>query len=433
MVRWQERFILGYRTAEIALAVIAVLFVGVNGLGLALAREGSWRAAHWGAIGVWVILLGGMVAIFNRFLSRHDPLLLPLIGLMMGWGILLIARLAPAFLWRHLLWVTLGGVALTLTAILPANLSYLRQYRTIWLVAGLLLLGLTLFFGVNPSGFGAALWLRIPLLPDVYFQPSEALKLLALIFFASYFDGRERLLQVGRSRFSLPDALPYLAPLLLMWGFCLILLTLQQDLGAATLFFVAFLVLLYVATGEKIYVVAGMLLLLIAGIFAYFQFDLVRLRIDAWWNPWPEATDRAYQIVQSLYALAAGGIWGQGIYQGFPEYIPVVHSDFVFAAVGEEWGLFGALGLVACFLTLTYRGLRIALLAKRPFLMYLSVGISTLFAAQTLLIMGGVTKLLPLTGVTLPFLSYGGSSMFVSCIMGGLLLHISGETERIGI
>ena len=427
---WSQRWNVGYHTAELLFFLIAGLFVGINGLALALARDGSWFAPHHWAILAWGGIMGVMLLLFRRYRRRHDPLILPLIGFLMGWGIILMARLAPVFLWRHFLWMSLGALALTSIALLPANLDFLRRYRYTWLFAGLLLLTATLIFGVNPSGFGAALWLRFPLLPNVYFQPSELLKLLLLIFLASYFDGREQLLQVGQMRVGLLSAFPFLAPLLLMWGFCMILLVLQQDLGAATLFFLLFLTLLYVATGERLYWMAGLGLLLLAGIFAYTQFALVQLRIDAWWNPWPEATDRAYQIVQSLYALSAGGVLGQGIYQGFPEYIPVVHSDFVFAAIGEEWGLIGSLGILLCFLLLTYRGMRIALLVRRPFLSYLSAGIATMFTAQTLLIMGGVTKALPLTGVTLPFVSYGGSSMLVSCIMAGLLLRISGEVER---
>jgi cell division protein FtsW (lipid II flippase) len=315
-------------------------------------------------------------------------------------------------------------------AVFLTDLDILARYRYTWFVAGILLLATTLIFGVNPTGFGAALWLKVPIIPNVYFQPSELLKLLLLIFLASYFAGRDHLLQVRQSRFGFLDTFPYLAPLLLMWGFSMLLLILQEDLGAATLFFVVFLALLYLATGEWIYVAGGGVLLGIAGIFAYTQFALVQLRLETWLNPFPEAQDRAYQIVQSLYALASGNIMGTGIYQGFPEYIPVVHSDFVFAAVGEEWGLIGTWGLVACFALLAYRGMRIAMLAENSFPFYLSAGISLIFTTQALLIMGGVTKVLPLTGVTLPFVSYGGSSLLISCVMAGLLLMMSGAEHQ---
>jgi len=205
----------------------------------------------------------------------------------------------------------------------------------------------------------------------------------------------------------------------------MILLVWQRDLGTASLFFVLFLALLFLATGSRFYLVTGLFLLLIAGVSAYILFDVVSLRVDAWWNPWPEALDRAYQIVQSLYAIAAGGLLGQGIGQGYPDFIPVVHSDFVFAAIAEEWGLIGSLSLMGVFMVLAYRGFRTAMNDKRAFRFYLASGITLLFSFQALLIMGGVTKLLPLTGVTLPFISYGGSSLLISSVMLGLLLHMS--------
>jgi len=353
-----------------------------------------------------------------------------LYALLTGWGLILIDRLAANFLGRQVIWLLLSTAVLLAVSILPPNLRFLRRYRYTWLFAGLILLATTLIFGVNPSGFGAALWLPVPFVGQVYFQPSELLKLLLIIFLASYFEERETLLRVSTGK-GLLSSLPYLAPLLLMWGFCIILLVWQQDLGAATLFFVLFLSLLYLATSDRRYVLIGSGLMLLAAIFAYFAFrDLVALRIDAWWNPWPDANNRAFQIVQSLYALAAGGILGQGVGQGSPFYIPVVHSDFVFAAIAEEWGLVGSISVIICFLLLAYRGLKLALLAQRPFYRYLSAGITILFTAQTLLIMGGVTKLLPLTGVTLPFVSYGGSSLFISSLMLGLLLFVSGRVEN---
>ncbi len=312
---------------------------------------------------------------------------------------------------------------------MPRNLSLLRRYRYTWLIGGLFLLASTLLFGVNPSGAGAALWLPLPL-PfggSGYFQPSELLKLLLVVFLASYFADRQALLRQGQSRGGLRGALPYLAPLFLMWGFCMVLLVWQRDLGAAALYFLVFLALLYLATADGRYVLVGLLLLLLAAVIAYFLFDVVALRVDAWWNPWPESLGRAYQIVQSLYAIAAGGITGQGVGQGYPTFIPVVHSDFVFAAVAEEWGLVGSMGLVAVFMMLAYRGLRSAMQTLRPFRTYLAAGITLLFAIQSLLIMGGVTKLLPLTGVTLPFISYGGSSLLISSVMLGILIFLSSE------
>lgn len=416
---------------ERVLLLLAALFVFANALSLSLVQQGTIQWHHLWAPGVWLGLMGVAHWLLCRYKPQRDPLLLPLLGLLNGWGLILIDRLASNFLGRQVLWLLLGTAVMLAIAIFPPNLHWLRRYRYSWLTVGILLLAATLLFGTNPSGFGARLWLHLPLpfLGRVYFQPSELLKLLLVVFLASYFDEREPLLRLRQGQKRLA-ALPYLAPLLLMWGFCMVLLVWQRDLGAAALFFIVFLALLYLASGEKRYLWSGLGLLLLASLFAYFRFDLVALRVDAWWNPWPDADNRAFQIVQSLYALAAGGVSGQGVGQGFPDYIPVVHSDFAFAAIAEEWGLIGSLGVVACFALLAHRGLRIAALARRPFQMYLAAGITILLSTQAFLIMAGVTKLLPLTGVTLPFVSYGGSSLLMSSVMAGLLLYLSDKGQR---
>ncbi|MBK6327549.1 MAG: FtsW/RodA/SpoVE family cell cycle protein [Chloroflexi bacterium] len=419
----------GRRQALLLLIVAA--FVLTNAAALSLAVDGALRWSHVWAPLVWLGLVGVAHGVLHRFKPRRDPFIFPLAALLTGWGLVLIDRLAANFLARQVIWLVLGTAVLLAITTLPHNLRLLRRYRYTWLSGGLLLLAATLIFGVNPSGYGAALWLPVPFIGQVYFQPSELLKLLLIIFLASYFDEREAMLAASKQN-GWAGILSYLAPLLLMWGFCIVLLVWQRDLGAATLFFIVFLALLYMATGDIRFVLAGSGLMLLAGIFAYFAFDLVALRVNAWWNPWPDAADRAFQIVQSLYALAAGGILGQGVGQGFPIYIPVVHSDFIFAAIAEEWGLVGSLSTVLIFVLLAYRGLRLALMARRPFQRYLAAGITILISAQALLIMSGVTKLLPLTGVTLPLISYGGSSMLINSAMIGLLLYMSGAVEEIG-
>jgi cell division protein FtsW (lipid II flippase) len=410
---------------EVILLLLAAAFLFVNATALSLVRTGEVNGRFFTAPLIWLLLMGIAHLLLRWRLPRRDPLLLPLYALLTGWGLLLIDRLAANFLLQQTIWLVVATIALIVAASLAQrHLDWLRRYRYTWLIGGLLLLAITLLFGVNPSGFGAALWLPIPLSGQVFFQPSELLKLLLIAFLASYFHERESLLRLSRQRGS-RFVLPYLVPLLLMWGFCMVLLVWQEDLGAATLFFVLFLCLLYLATGRRGYVLLGLGLLLLASLIAYYLFSVVALRIDIWLNPWPEANNRAYQIVQSLYALAAGGFWGTGIGQGYPNYIPVVHSDFAFAALTEEWGLLGGLSVVVCFILLAYRGFRIAALAQRPFHTYLAAGITIMFSIQALLIMGGVTKLLPLTGVTLPFISYGGSSLLVSGIMMGVLLLLS--------
>jgi cell division protein FtsW len=218
---------------------------------------------------------------------------------------------------------------------------------------------------------------------------------------------------------------------LLMWGISVVVLVWQRDLGTATLFFVVFIVMLYLASGRVWLLLGGLLLLIAAGTTAYYLFDVVALRVNIWWNPWPTADSDAYQIVQSLMAVSDGGIFGQGIGQGRPTVIPVVHSDFVYAAIAEEWGLIGVIGVMVCLGIIVVRGMRIAVLSRQRFRSLLAAGLSVMLAAQSILIMGGVLKLVPLTGVTLPFVSYGGSSLLTCFMIIGLLLVLSREERTL--
>lgn len=405
---------------ERVLLALAVVFVWLNHLALTLVR-GVGLAGLWPAL-VWLACVGVAHLVLSRLLPQRDPWILPIVMLLTGWGLALVARLAPRFVVRQTVWVVVATLALLVISALPPDLRLLRRYRYTWLLIGLALLGATLLLGTNPSGipYAPRLWLGGW---GIYFQPSEPLKLLLVVFLASYLAEKREILLEATSRFA---PLPYLGPMLLMWGFCVVLLIWQRDLGTAALFFIVFLVMLYLSTGQAEYGLAGLLLLLVAGVVGYALFDVVQLRVDTWWNPWPEADDRAFQIVQSLLAFAAGGLFGQGIGQGMPTYIPVVHSDFVFAAIAEEWGMLGTLGVVACFTVLVLRTLRIAAVRLRArFLSLLGAGIGTLLGVQALLIMAGTLKMIPLTGVTLPFVSYGGSSLLSSFVMVGLLLRIS--------
>jgi cell division protein FtsW (lipid II flippase) len=437
------------RRESLLLGLVAIFIIS-NAAALSLVRDSALTWSHLYAPLVWLVVIALAHLLLRLFRPGRDPFILPIFALLTGFGLLLQDRLAPNFLGRQTLWFTLSTAALLIIAIVPQTLMPLRRYRYVLLLGGLLLLAITLVFGVNPSGSGAALWLPVPFpfVGQAYFQPSELLKLLLVIFLASYFTEqaplyhyRKRIAQSseGRPKVTLRTffrQLPFLGPLLLMWGFTLLLLVWQQDLGAAALFFIVFVVMLYLATGQKAYLRSGLALLLLAGIIAFFAFDtVVAGRIRSWLNPWPNASDRAYQIVQALYAQAAGGVFGQGIGQGFPDYIPVVHSDFALAAVAEEWGLVGSLTIIACFAVLAIRGLRVAVQATRGdqgqlFYAYLAAGLVTLLTVQSLLIMGGISRLLPLTGITLPFVSYGGSSLLVSSMAIGFLLFLSAKTPR---
>jgi cell division protein FtsW (lipid II flippase)/cell division protein FtsI/penicillin-binding protein 2 len=363
-------------------------------------------------------------AFLNRHLPDRDPLLLPVGALLTGWGLVLIGRLAINFLLRQTVWLLISMAALLAIVRLSRNLRWLRRFRYTWLFGGLALLAATLVFGVNPSGYGPRLWLGAW---GIYFQPSEPLKLLMVVYLASYLAERRELLISERWRvgpWQLPP-LAYVGPLLAMFGLTIVLLGWQQDLGAAMLFFFTFLAMLYLATGQWEYVATGLALFLVVGAAGYRFSDRIALRVDGWLNPWPGAADRSFQIVQSLLAFGAGGILGQGLGMGNPTYIPAVHTDFVFAAIGEEFGLAGTLVTIALYGILMLRGFRASARASRPFEHYLAAGLTGGLIIQAWVIMVGNAKLAPIAGVTLPFVSYGGSSLLISFIALGLLLRIS--------
>lgn len=409
---------------ERILLILAGAFLIVNYTALSLQRP---DVSFWLHFGVWLTCVVTGHLLLNRYLPQRDPILFALVMLLSGWGLLLIERLTPLFADRQALWLIIATTALIAAAAFPHMLRWLRRYRYLLLILGLGLLIATIILGRNPSGFGPELWLGFG---QIFFQPSEALKLILVAFLASYlgeeFPVMNTFSQPGRLRLWLPVRI--FGPILLMWGLCVVLLVWQRDLGTAALFFLVFSLLLYVASGRILIFISGMALMLIAGYVAYLLFDVVQSRVDIWLNPWPEASNRAFQIVQSLMAFSAGGIFGEGIGQGVPTYVPVVHSDFVIAALAEEWGLLGVLTVIAAVALLIVRGTRSGLIhSERPFHVLLASGLSLMLGVQSLLIMAGTLKLLPLTGVTLPFLSYGGSSLVVSFIMVGLLIRLSGD------
>lgn len=416
------------RRRELILLLLAGVFTFVGLFMLSLTRETT--VSYWMVFVAWVGCAVGGTVILNRYLPNRDAILFPLAMFLSGWGLVLIERLAPLFADRQAVWLIVSVVAMLITAISPHLLHWLRSYRYILLALTLILLVSTIIFGRNPSGFATApqLWLG---LGSVYFQPSEVMKVIIVAFLASYLGEQTATLRATEQkqfgdhrRLGLSPRL--IGPMLLMWGLSVVILVWQRDLGTAMLFFVVFLLLLYITSGDIRILIGGFGLVVVAGLVAYHLFSVVQLRIDIWLNPWVEADGRAYQIVQSLMAFGAGGIFGTGVGLGSPDYIPVVHSDFIFSALSEEWGLLGVIAVLSVFAILTVRGFQIGVThSGRPFYTLLAVGLTLMLAIQTLLIMSGVLKLLPLTGVTLPFMSYGGSSLLVSFIMLGLLLRLS--------
>ncbi|MDX1436885.1 MAG: FtsW/RodA/SpoVE family cell cycle protein [Anaerolineales bacterium] len=405
---------------ESRLLILSAAFLFIYALTLSLspaARLRDWSApllwSHWLGYAAWLLSFLILHLRLSRRLENRDPYLLPIAGTLVGWGLLTIWRVAPVFGARQTIWLALAVVLTLLLLRLPRDLGYLRQYKYLWLTGGLILTALTLILGTNPTGFGPRLWLGCC---GVYFQPSEPLKLLLVIYLAAYLADRQLLV---------PRLLPLLAPTLLLIGLAIGLMLAQRDLGTASIFLILFVTVIYFATGRHRFLLVGAGILILAGAAGYLLYDVIRIRVDAWINPWADPIGRSYQIVQSLLAVAAGGMLGRGPGLGSPTFVPVQHSDFIFASIAEETGLVGTIALLVLLAGFTVRGLRVALNAPGKFRRYLAVGLVVYIGAQSILIIGGNLRLLPLTGVTLPFVSYGGSSLFTSMLALLFLIKIS--------
>lgn len=423
----------GGRLIELELLITACLLL-IAGLGILIVEAGG--AVRWADLAIVGGFAGLFLALSMALALRgwgEDQVLLPVAALLAGVGMVMARRLEPDLLARYgaayggialkqVIWVLLGVAVLALVSFVPWRMQWLRHYRYTWLALGLLLVGLTATFGVERNG--ARLWLNLGFFQ---LQPVEPLKILLVAYLAAYLDDRRDLighafLQIGGLR--LPP-LPYLLPILLMWGLTAGLIVVQKDLGAALLFFAIFLAMLYLVTGRASYVAAGLLAFAAAAAALYPIFAHVRVRVDAWRDPWADPFGAGYQMVQSLYALANGGLAGAGLGLGDPTSVPESHTDFVFTAIGEELGLVGALGLLLCYALLAWQGYRIARSARDGFQQLLAAGLTTAIVAQALIITAGTTNLIPLTGITLPFVSYGGSSTLVNFAMIGILMRVS--------
>ncbi|HUH97687.1 MAG TPA: FtsW/RodA/SpoVE family cell cycle protein [Anaerolineales bacterium] len=409
------------RRLLIAVAVFLFLYSAILTLSPAV-REQTWnvpyRWSHWIGLAIWAACCIVADRFAGRQLPRRDPLLLPLGALLSGWGLLTIWRLDSAFGIRQSIWLMVSTAILVAIFQLPADLSLLRRYKYILLTSGIVLTGLTIFLGTNPEGYGPRLWLGCC---GVYLQPSEPLKLLLVIYLSAYLGNR----WMTRVRF-----FRWLFPTLFVTGLALLLLLFQRDLGTASIFLLVYAVVLYAATAERRVLLATALMLALAGVIGYFFIPLVHERISAWLDPWADPSGHGYQIVQSLLAIANGGMIGRGPGLGSPTLVPVAQSDFIFTSVAEETGLLGTTALIISFGLLLGRGLRAALRAPDRFRRTLAAGLSAYLGIQTLLIINGNLRLLPLTGVTLPFVSYGGSSLLTAFVALGLLLIISNQAEN---
>jgi cell division protein FtsW (lipid II flippase) len=414
--------------------LIPALVLTTLGFALVYTQKSStltWSSLTYGAL---FLALFAIAHIGRRVLApRADPYLLPVTALLSTLGILMIYRLNEKLALQQALWLVVGLVAFLLVLVFVRDLKVLRDYRFVIGIAGLLLLLFTAIFGREING--ARLWVA---LGPIRFQPAEFGKILLVVFFAAYLvDIREALTVSTRRILGVPlPPFRYLAPLLTIWVLSMVLMIFMKDLGTSLLFFGALLALLYVATGRFFYVIVGLLLFVAGAALLYYIFPHVQTRVDTWLDPWKDPSGKGYQIVQSLFALASGGLFGRGLGQGYlilqsgHTIIPALETDFIFSAIGEELGLVGAVGIIILYMIFTYRGLRMAVRARDDFSRLLATGLTSIFALQAFIIMGGVIKLIPLTGITLPFVSYGGSSIVANFVLLALLLRTSDQVAR---
>jgi cell division protein FtsW (lipid II flippase) len=388
------------------------------------------------------LYLGALAVVHVAFVlagRRTDQVLLPAVAMLGGIGLLLMQRLPQGLVTQSLgplelglgqlqvMWLLIAIAVLAVLALAVRSDRWLRTYKYTWAAAGITLLLLTFVFGTDVNG--ARLTLSIG---PISGQPSELLKVILVVFLAGYLSENRSLLAEESTRLGpirLPP-LPYLAPMVAMWAIALGVVVVQRDLGAALLFFAVFLALLYVATGRPSYVAGGVVLFLVGSWVLYQLFGHVQQRVDNWLDPFRDPSGAGFQTVQALYAFARGGILGVGLGAGLPTIggnlpVPAVHTDYPLAALGEELGLVGLLAIMGLYLVVVERGLRIAASAHDEFRAILAAGLSLVIGIQAFIIAAGNLKLIPLTGITLPFISYGGSSLLANAIAVGLLLALS--------
>ena len=440
------------RRTEFSLLVIVAITLLVGGASLGAGLDAQ-RAAAAGTTPATIDLmppdLRGLVvyivALFVVHLAfvlagrRTDQVLLPATALLGGIGLLLMQRLPQDLVVQQfgdtelglgqlqLGWLLLALGVIAALALAVRSDAWLRTYKYTWAAAGIALLAMTFVLGSDVNG--ARLTLSVGPLSG---QPSELLKVILVVFLAGYLSENRSLLADESTRIGpirLPP-IPYLAPMVAMWAIALVIVVVQKDLGAALLFFAVFLAMLYVATGRPSYVVGGLLLFIAGSFVLYNLFGHVQQRVDNWLDPFRDPLGSGFQTVQALYAFARGGLLGVGLGAGLPTIggnlpIPAVHTDYPLAALGEELGLIGLLAILGLYLVVVERGLRIAAAAHDDFRALLAAGLALVIAVQAFIIAAGNLKLIPLTGITLPLISYGGSSLLANALVIGLLLALS--------
>ncbi|MEW6582157.1 MAG: FtsW/RodA/SpoVE family cell cycle protein, partial [Actinomycetota bacterium] len=398
---------------------------------------GSVAAAR--ADGLDLAPLPGVAAVTGLFLAMHlvlrrwaplsDPYVLPVVAALSAVGLVELDRIDPSLARDQVIWVAAGAAVFIATIVLLRDHRVLERYRYLVGLGGVLLLLITMVFGTTING--SKLWIEVGGGQTV--QPGELAKVMIVVFMAGYLRDKREVLAIPTTRrlgMRLP-AMRHLAPVLVVWGAALVAVVVLNDFGTALLFYGAFLAMIYLATARASYAAVGMALFVAGSVLVWAVVPRIGDRVDAWLDPFADAQGRGFQLVQSLYALADGGIVGPGFGKGFlvrddgSTVVPELQTDFIFTAVGSELGYIGAVGVLVLFLLLVQRGFRIAIGATDGFSKLLAGGLTTVLALQAFLIVAGVIRLVPLTGVTLPFMSYGGSSTVVNFGLAALLLVIS--------
>jgi cell division protein FtsW (lipid II flippase) len=422
------------RNTELGLVIMAAMIT--SGL-YALASLGN-NATMPANIGPFLGVVLGLMLVAHlatrRLAKDADALLLPIALLLNGIGYVFIVRLAEDVDATKLPglqanWTFLGVAAYVGTLLVVRRVRDLDRYRYTVALIGVLLLLAPLLPGLGRTINGSRIWIG---LGPLSLQPGEFAKIALAIFFASYLVEKRELLRTATYKLG-PLRMPepkYLAPLLAAWGVSLLVLVRQKDLGSSLLFFALFLAMIWIATGRVAYPLLGFVMFGVGAYASYGMFGHVERRVENWLDPWADPLGGGFQPIQAMFAFASGGVAGAGPGLGRPDIIPEVETDFIFAAIGEELGLLGATAILVSYLLFVGSGFRVAIRSEQPFDKLLAAGLSTLVGVQAFIIIGGVTRVVPLTGITLPFVSYGGSSLLANYVLLALLVRVSDETGR---
>lgn len=376
-------------------------------------------------IGIMLAFFGCHFAM-RKMAPNSDPAILPITYALSGIGIAFVTRLAPDVATRQLMWLIVGIGVFLLALACIRNLDKLKDYKYSFIFLGIILLLSPMLPIIGNEVNGSRLWLS---LGPFSFQPGEIAKICIVIFLAGYLAQNREMLSIFTWKIG-PVRLPSLAtllPLVFMWALAFLVVVLEKDLGSALVLFFVFIVMLYVATGQRFYIIVGILASAVAAFILYGMFSHVQTRVAIWLDPFADAQASGYQIVQSLYSLADGDIFGTGIGRGMCTNIPYVESDFIFSAIAEETGLLGGCGLLLLYLCFAIRGVSIAARAKSDISSFIAVGATSIIVLQAFIIVGGVTRLIPMTGITLPFISQGGSSLVCGFLVLALLVRAGDE------